>query len=35
MIQCLQANQAKVSPGCQKALQGVSGKPQQKRGMMP
>ncbi len=35
MIQCLQAQQAKVSAGCQKALQGVSGKPQQKRGMMP
>jgi hypothetical protein len=35
MIQCLQAHQAKVSAGCQKALQGVSGKRQQPRGMMP
>ena len=35
MLQCLQANHANVSAGCQKALQGVSGKPQQKRGMMP
>jgi len=26
MIQCLQANQAKVSAGCQKALLGVSGQ---------
>jgi len=35
MIECLQANRANVSPGCQKALQGVSGKPQQKRGTHP
>jgi hypothetical protein len=25
MLQCLQANQARVSAGCQKALQGVTG----------
>jgi hypothetical protein len=35
MIQCLQANQAKLSAGCQKAVQGVSGKRQQPRGTMP
>lgn len=35
MIQCLQAHQAKVSAGCQKALQGVSGKRQQPRGTTP
>jgi hypothetical protein len=35
MIECLQANRANVSPGCQKALQGVSGKAQQKRGANP
>jgi hypothetical protein len=35
MIQCLQANQAKVSAGCQKALQGVSGKRQQPRETTP
>ena len=35
MIQCLQAHQAKVSAGCQKALQGVSGKRQQPGGTMP
>ena len=33
MLQCLQANQAMLSAGCQKALQGVSGKRQQERGM--
>jgi hypothetical protein len=35
MIQCLQAHQAKVSAGCQKALQDVSGKRQQPRGTTP
>ena len=35
MIQCLKANQAKVSVGCQKALQGVSGKRQQPGGTTP
>jgi hypothetical protein len=35
MIQCLQAHQAKLSTGCQKALQGVSGKRQQPGGTMP
>jgi hypothetical protein len=35
VIQCLQANRANVSPGCQQALQGVSGKRQQPRGMTP
>lgn len=36
MIQCLRAYQAQVSPGCQKVLQGVSGKQrQQPQGMMP
>jgi len=36
MIQCLQANQVKVSAGCQKALQGVGDKQRQRtRGTMP
>ena len=35
MIQCLQANQAKVSTGCQKAMQEQGGKRRQQRGMMP
>jgi hypothetical protein len=35
MTQCLQANQAKVSAGCQKALQGMGGKRGQPRGSMP
>ena len=35
MLQCLQVNQAKVSAGCQRALQNVSGKGQQRREMMP
>jgi len=35
MIQCLQANQATLSAGCQKALREVSGKRQQQRGMKP
>jgi len=35
MIQCLQAHQAKVSAGCQKALQSVSSKRRQPGGMMP
>ena len=35
MIQCLQAHQAKVSAGCQKALQGVSGKQQRTRWTTP
>jgi hypothetical protein len=35
MLQCLQANQPKVSSSCQKALQGVSGKRQQPRGTTP
>ena len=35
MIQCLQAQQAKVSAGCQKALQTVSGQRQRTRGTTP
>jgi hypothetical protein len=35
MIQCLQVHQAKVSAGCKKALQKVSGKRQQPRGTIP
>ena len=35
MLQCLQANRAQVSAGCQKALQSVSGTRQQPRGMAP
>jgi hypothetical protein len=35
MIQCLQAQQAKVSGGCQKALQTVSGQRQRTRGTTP
>ena len=35
MIQCLKAHQAQVSAGCQKALQGVSGKRQQPGGTTP
>ena len=35
MIQCLQANQPKVATGCQKALEGMSGKGQRPRGVMP
>jgi hypothetical protein len=36
MIQCLQANQMKVSAGCQKALQGVEGTQRKRtRGAMP
>jgi hypothetical protein len=35
ILQCLQANQPKVSSSCQKALQGVSGKRQQPRGTTP
>jgi|OpeIllAssembly_1097287.scaffolds.fasta_scaffold96132_2 hypothetical protein len=35
MIQCLKAHQAKVSAGCQKALQGISGKRQQPGGTTP
>lgn len=35
ILQCLQAHQAEVSAGCQKALQGTSGKRQQPRGTMP
>jgi hypothetical protein len=35
MIQCLQTHQAKLSAGCQKALQIVSGKGQRSRGMSP
>lgn len=35
MIQCLKANQAKVSASCQKVLQGVSGKRQQPGGTTP
>ncbi len=31
MLQCLQANRAKVSPGCQKALQSTGGKGQRSR----
>lgn len=31
MLQCLQANRAKVSPGCQKALQSSGGKGQRSR----
>jgi len=36
MEQCLQANQTKLSPGCQKALQGAGdSKRQRTRGTMP
>ena len=35
ILQCLQANQGKLSAGCQKALQSVSGKGQQRREAMP
>jgi len=36
MVECLQTNQAKLSPSCQKALQGAGGKQQQRsRGTMP
>lgn len=35
MLQCLQANRAQVSAGCQKALQSASGTRQQPRGMVP
>lgn len=35
MLQCLQANRAKVSPGCQKALQSAGSARQQPRGVMP
>jgi hypothetical protein len=35
MVQCLQVYQATLSPGCQKALQGVSGKRQPFRGTSP
>ena len=35
MLQCLQANRAQVSAGCQRALQSVSGTRQQPRGMAP
>ena len=35
MLQCLQANRANVSAGCQKALQSMSGTRQQPRGMAP
>ena len=35
MLQCLQANRAKVSAGCQKALQSASSTRQQPRGMAP
>ena len=35
MVQCLQANRTKLSAGCQKALQGASGKRQQPGGAMP
>jgi hypothetical protein len=35
MIQCLQVHQATLSAGCQKGLQGVSGKRQQPRGTTP
>jgi cysteine rich repeat protein len=30
MLQCLQANQANMSPDCQKAMQGMGGKQRQK-----
>lgn len=35
MVECLQAHRAKVSAGCKKAMDEGSGKPQQRRGMMP
>ena len=36
MLQCLQTNQANVSPGCQKALEGAGGTRQkQPRNAMP
>ena len=35
MLQCLQANRAKVSAGCQKALQSASSTRQQPRGATP
>jgi hypothetical protein len=36
MLQCLQANQMKLSPGCQKAIKGVEGTERKRtRGMMP
>jgi hypothetical protein len=35
MLQCLQANRAKVSAPCQKALQNASSTRQQPRGMVP
>jgi hypothetical protein len=35
MLQCLQANRAQVSAGCQKALQSASSTRQQPRGMVP
>ncbi|HWU41302.1 MAG TPA: hypothetical protein VN203_26915 [Candidatus Acidoferrum sp.] len=35
MIQCLQANQTKVSSSCQKAMQEQGSKRRQQRGMMP
>ncbi len=36
MIQCLQTNQAKVSSGCQKALQGIEGTQRKRtKGTMP
>jgi len=35
MVQCLQANRAKLSAGCQKALQGGSGKRQHPGGVVP
>jgi hypothetical protein len=34
MVQCLEANQARLSPGCQKALQSSGGKGQRSRGMV-
>jgi hypothetical protein len=35
IIQCLQANRAQVSAGCQKALKSASSTRQQPRGMVP
>jgi len=35
MLDCVKAHRAKVSAGCRKALDDASGKPQQRRGMVP
>jgi len=35
MLDCVKAHRAKVSAGCRKALDDASGKPQQRRGIVP